>query len=271
MSIAKQVLNTGTNANDGTGDSLRVAANKINTNFNTLFGFLGRDSFVSEFVSLDSDGYVVFVPAGTGGSNNTRFGANVPSSENLILLPDSSGEVILNNSLQTLNKKTLNSPTIDLVLDSNGNNILTLNPVDNAVNRIQISNGTASTDPKIEVVGDSDHIDIRIGTKGDSRIVHEKPVVIEAETLIEDGLVDTFKPLTLLNRTVDAATVQLRDSAVEGQVKEFINVNTQKFDININSFANGTSIELQANDYVKLIFGGSGWNVTSTFGNPVIS
>ena len=39
--MAKQNINRGTTANDGTGDTLRVAANKINANFTELYTLLG--------------------------------------------------------------------------------------------------------------------------------------------------------------------------------------------------------------------------------------
>ena len=36
--MAKQTINLGTSANDGTGDPLRTAFDKINDNFDELFG-----------------------------------------------------------------------------------------------------------------------------------------------------------------------------------------------------------------------------------------
>ena len=36
--MAQQNINIGTNANDGTGDPLRTAFNKINANFSELYG-----------------------------------------------------------------------------------------------------------------------------------------------------------------------------------------------------------------------------------------
>lgn len=41
--MAKQVVNIGTVANDNTGDSLRVGGDKINDNFDELYGSLGND------------------------------------------------------------------------------------------------------------------------------------------------------------------------------------------------------------------------------------
>ena len=42
--MARQTLNRGTVANDGTGDTLRTAAQKINENFSELYTAIGGDS-----------------------------------------------------------------------------------------------------------------------------------------------------------------------------------------------------------------------------------
>ena len=53
--MAKQTLNRGTPANDGTGDSLRVAAQKINENFTELYAKFGGDS-LNASVTLTAQG-----------------------------------------------------------------------------------------------------------------------------------------------------------------------------------------------------------------------
>lgn len=42
--MARQTIGIGAAANDGTGDSLRVAGDKINDNFGELYDYLGGDS-----------------------------------------------------------------------------------------------------------------------------------------------------------------------------------------------------------------------------------
>lgn len=53
--MAKQLINLGTTVNDGTGDTLRLGAQKINENFTELYNFLssetGQLSFVSSIVA----------------------------------------------------------------------------------------------------------------------------------------------------------------------------------------------------------------------------
>ena len=103
--MARQNINTGTTANDGTGDSLRNAGTKINQNFQELYQFLGESDQVSPYLFLDSDG-VHF----NGDSVNvflTKLNVEDPTKTNTITLPDSSGNVVLDTAAQTLFNKTM--------------------------------------------------------------------------------------------------------------------------------------------------------------------
>jgi hypothetical protein len=44
--MAKQTINLGTIANDGTGDPLRVAFTKINQNFNEVYSLIESDTLI---------------------------------------------------------------------------------------------------------------------------------------------------------------------------------------------------------------------------------
>lgn len=60
------IIQTGTHANDGTGDTLRDAATKINDNFAVLFGlYAGLDS--------DGDGMVDGIDASPSGGATNDF------------------------------------------------------------------------------------------------------------------------------------------------------------------------------------------------------
>lgn len=49
--MTKQTLDIGTNANDGTGDTLRSGGEKINDNFNELYSTLGGNSIASNGIN----------------------------------------------------------------------------------------------------------------------------------------------------------------------------------------------------------------------------
>jgi len=68
--MTQQVINVGSAANDGTGDPLRTAFQKINTNFTELYakGAAGSNLDLSNnaIEATDSNGNVELVPNGSG-------------------------------------------------------------------------------------------------------------------------------------------------------------------------------------------------------------
>ena len=108
--MARQNINKGTLANDGTGDTLRIAAGKINDNFGELYNLLGGDSAqVTNKMSLSDDGLIY-----KGLNYNTTLGFIEGSATVSIDLPGESGTVALVGSTQTLANKTLIDPVLTL-------------------------------------------------------------------------------------------------------------------------------------------------------------
>ena len=109
--MARQIINTGTTANDNTGDTLRVAGTKINENFVELYTQLGGGDSGGALTSA-----VRLIDSGLeyiGVTNNTVLG-NIEGSEKLtILLPDSSGTVIVDSAEQNMYNKHLYNTKID--------------------------------------------------------------------------------------------------------------------------------------------------------------
>jgi len=103
--MARQTINTGATANDGTGDSLRNAGNKINQNFQELYQFLGESDQVSPYLFLDSDG--IHFNGESVNTFKTVLDVEDPTQNNTITLPDSSGNVVIDTAAQTLFNKTL--------------------------------------------------------------------------------------------------------------------------------------------------------------------
>lgn len=104
--MARQALNLGTVANDGTGDTLRVAGDKINDNFLELYNQLGGDVLTSSTLTTDSG--VSFRQF----SNEVRLNASSPASAINIDLPNTSGTLVLEDNTVTLTNKTLTSPVL---------------------------------------------------------------------------------------------------------------------------------------------------------------
>lgn len=100
--MAQQTINTGSTANDRTGDTLRTAGTKINSNFTELYNAIGGGAVgVTELTDSGLD--IV------GTNFRTKIGATDPSSEISIDFPDSAGVVTLNGASQTLTNKIIDS------------------------------------------------------------------------------------------------------------------------------------------------------------------
>lgn len=101
--MARQSVNTGTTANDGTGDTLRTAGGKINSNFQELYTLLGGDSAsVGSTIQLTDSG--VNFP---GATYITKLGFTEGGGNLNITLPDSSGTLLLDTATQTITNKTI--------------------------------------------------------------------------------------------------------------------------------------------------------------------
>ena len=103
--MARQDINIGTNANDGTGDDLRTAMQKINTNFTELYAETSVDSGITisgnTISSNRSDDDIVFEPSGVGAvrfpavtiNDNSITGTR--SNEDLTISASGTGNLIL--------------------------------------------------------------------------------------------------------------------------------------------------------------------------------
>ena len=122
--MARQIIAVGSAGNDGTGDTLRSGAIKMNANFEELYqdvanlGVLVSDSAGGlnlEGISFDQRS-VVFIgvdsPNSTPADNNeTYLRAIEPTKDNIISLPDSSGTVALLSDI-AINPNVLDSQDI---------------------------------------------------------------------------------------------------------------------------------------------------------------
>lgn len=114
--MARQEIGVGTVGNDGTGDDLRTAGQKINNNFSELYQNVAtlQVSVAGSAGGLDLDGIsfdqrsVVFIGVDSANStpadnNETYLRAVEPTKDNIILLPDSSGTIAFTEDLVAIN------------------------------------------------------------------------------------------------------------------------------------------------------------------------
>ena len=133
--MAKQTINIGSTANDGTGSSLRAGGDLINDNFNEIYTALGNGSTISSgFITASSTATLTNKTIDLGGTGNSFTGSL--AEFNTALQGDSF--VTLTGS-ETLTNKTLTTPTIaeidatgdftidavtDIVLDADGGDVI---------------------------------------------------------------------------------------------------------------------------------------------------
>ena len=105
--MAKQSINRGTAANDGTGDNLRAGAQKVNNNFDELYNALGNGTTLTSGNYLTDASTNVWTNKTINGPDNTI--TNIPSSA-LASLPNSK----LDNSTITITGDGAATSAIDL-------------------------------------------------------------------------------------------------------------------------------------------------------------
>ena len=111
MTTIRENISLGAVANDGTGDTLRSAGGKINSNFAKLWLRLGGDSDELSAQVFFEDSAVVWEGTSVD-AYQTRVVAINPAADRTISLPDATGVIVLDTATQTLVNKTLTSPVL---------------------------------------------------------------------------------------------------------------------------------------------------------------
>jgi hypothetical protein len=109
--MARQNIGIGTSANDGTGDTLRIAGEKINENFVELYVKLGGDSNALAPRINFTVGSVMF-EGSTLDDFETELSVINPTADRTVYIPNASGTLLMDSASQTLTNKTLTSPVI---------------------------------------------------------------------------------------------------------------------------------------------------------------
>lgn len=155
--MAKQTINIGTNQDDGTGDLLRVAFNKVNENFTEIYNELGGTnlsslSFNSNVISTDTTNQdIVLSPSGAGevdiSADTLIRGALVVTgqSRSNTLQVDSNAQII--GALNVTGAATFGSITIGSTIasDLNVSGAVTVGGLFTANGSIDLGDTTADT------------------------------------------------------------------------------------------------------------------------------
>ena len=110
--MAYQAIGIGTTADDGTGDSLRIGADKVNDNFVEIYTLLGDASTLTSGIGVSGDVITLTAPTISGVVGGTQTTATITTLANTTL------------NTTTINATHINSGTLHvmsgLITDSSG-------------------------------------------------------------------------------------------------------------------------------------------------------
>ena len=293
--MGKSVIGNGSSANDGTGDTLRAAATKINSNFTEIYNLLGGEfSADSNGISQALSTKITFSDSATGlirfegttaNAHETTLQVVEPTGDNQIVLPNASGNVVLDSSTNTLTNKTLTSPIVNtptinapkisglsgsgVLQDSSGNEVLELTKTASAVNHVNLTNNATNNNPKITAKGGDTNVGLELEAKGTGKIILNNSHVLKQETVNtgSNEALSLLLPFTQITKGT-AGTYSIADGVV-GQVKYVVNSGAGNAVITPANFGAGTTLTLQQNETGTLIFDGTNWQILATYGGAV--
>jgi len=147
--MSRQTVNIGTIANDTTGDTLRQAGNKINSNFAEIYTSLYGDSVTAISTLTLSNNAIIFEGSSADSWETTLTLVN-PTADRTIKLPNYTGTIVVDSATQTLLNKTLKTPafTRPTIKDADSSHSYTIVP----------GNLTGNRNINLPVLSDSDTI-----------------------------------------------------------------------------------------------------------------
>tara|TARA_X000000950_G_scaffold166441_1_gene203319 strand:- start:130 stop:1761 length:1632 start_codon:yes stop_codon:yes gene_type:complete len=266
--MAQQSINIGSSANDGTGDPLRTAFDKINDNFTELYGStaeandliedstpqLGGDLDVNgrRITSARSNEDIILLPNGTGGvvASAIRIAGTTISSDDSSIININEG-LVVDGTASVSGAATLSSTlavtagtTLSSTLGVSGATTLTTTTIDNIT--IQDSNITSSSNADINITPGgtgSTIIGSSITIKGTTISSADSSTININEGLVVDGTGNFSGTLTTAALTTVGTHTVTGQADIEGVT---IKDNT------ISSNASNSDLEISANGTGKV-------------------
>jgi hypothetical protein len=270
--MTRQVIATGSSANDGTGDTLRQAAQKVNENFVEIYQRLGGDSnTLSNQISIE-DSAIVF-EGSTPDGNETRLAVVNPTTDRLVQIPNASGFIVIDSATQTLTNKTLTSPAITTpsittsINDANGNETIKLTATGSAVNEFTVINAATGNAPTISATGTDTNINFNLLSKGTGSVEIDKVALTSVEQTTNGAASATVSHIICNKGT--ALAVSLADGTTSGEYKIFTNKGAGIATVTPSNFAQGASFALDQYDAATVIWDGTNWYLTGDYGVTV--
>ena len=217
--MAQQTINIGSAANDGTGDPLRTAFDKINDNFTEIYGStaeandlledsspqLGGDLDVNgrRITTARSNEDIVLLPNGTGGviASALRIAGTTLSA-------DDSSSININEALIVDGTASVSgAATLSSTLAVSGASTLTTTTIDNLT--IQDSNITSSSNADINITpgGTGDVVLGSLRVNGTTLDSSDSTAINVNEALVVDGTINVSGASTLTGAVTASSTL----------------------------------------------------------------
>jgi hypothetical protein len=125
-----------------------------------------QDSSCSFVDQVDETKALNFLLDGANASSIMTL-ASSHTANRTLTLPDATDTLVGVNSSQTLFNKVLTAPSVgSFILDTNGNELISVIPTANAINEITIANAATGNNPTISATGDNTNIGMTWLSKG---------------------------------------------------------------------------------------------------------
>ena len=150
--MAYQAIGIGSSANDGTGDTLRIGADKVNDNFVEVYTKLGNGSaLTSDTVTLNAATQTL-----TNKTLTTPVIGIINNGGNLTLPTGTNDTLVARGTTDTLTNKTLTAATVATYLNLNASELRLDADGDTSI--------TADTDDRIDIkIAGNDRIELSTG------------------------------------------------------------------------------------------------------------
>ncbi len=229
--MAQQTINIGSAANDGTGDPLRTAFDKINDNFDELYGSsaeandlledstpqLGGDLDVNgrRITSARSNEDIVLLPNGTGGviASAIRIAGTTISSDDSSTININEG-LVVDGTASVSGAATLSSTlavtsgaTLSSTLAVSGATTLTTTTIDNLTLQDSDISSSSNADINITPGGTGSVVASGIRVKGTTLSADDSSSININEGLIVDGTASVSGTSTLTGAVTASSTL----------------------------------------------------------------
>ncbi len=201
--MTRQNISIGTSANDGTGDTLRSAGTKINTNFTEIYNFLGTEGDSSTLASRIKfqDSAVVF--EGDSDAYETRLFAANATADRTVTIPNATGTIVFKDTTDTLTNKTLTAPVLTGSSASAGS-ILFKEDTDNGTNAVTLIGPAATADVTLTLPASTDTL---VGKATTDTLTNKTLTSPKVGTAINDTSGNEVIKITATGSAVNELTV----------------------------------------------------------------